>query len=158
MRKRICTLLCGLSLVLLLSACSTQKKSSNTTDTTGTAESSQITKNDTIVDGIELKVSGVTKKTVVDAKKKKCTVYFAKVEGKNVSSSAKGLGAIDFLLKMKDGKEKEVSTDLNSFGNEIQPEATIKGELYFPLKENEIPKSIEYKPANDVLYSWNVNK
>lgn len=143
------------SMTLFLGGCSTASQSNASASSTSSAIS---TKKDqsVIVDGIELTVDQFSQKKMVDNKKKEQTVFTAHVTGKNVTGASKGLGAIDFILKTSDGKEHQVSTDLSSFGNDIDTAKTIEGDLYFTLGKNDSPKTIEYKPADKVLYSWTV--
>ncbi len=135
----------SLMAVLVLGGCSqadqkkdTQKKSSESV----------------IVNGLELELSGFEEKKMLDVNQKEQDVYTVHVKGKNVSSSNKGLGAIDFILETKDGKEVEVTSDLASFGGEVKTSGTIEGDLFFTLKSNQEPSEVQYKPEKDDLYSW----
>ncbi|WP_221635723.1 DUF4354 domain-containing protein [Listeria aquatica] len=108
-----------------------------------------------VVDGIEL---AVKQEETTDIKKDKETkrLYSFNISGKNVSSTNKGLGSIDFQLKTTKGKIIKVDDSLATFGNEIKKDKTIKGKAYFSVNANEKVSEIEYKPVDDVLVAWKI--
>ncbi|EOD7438602.1 DUF4352 domain-containing protein [Enterococcus faecium] len=146
--------LSALFMGLLLTGCGGHQATPTTTTTT----SSEVKEESVIVNGLELTLSGFSQKEMVTANQKKQQVYVVHVKGKNVSSSDKGLGAIDFVLKTTDGKTHQVTSELASFGNELQNSKSIEGDLYYSLSKNEKPKMVEYKPTDKVLYSWKATK
>ncbi|MBC1936805.1 hypothetical protein HCA69_10535 [Listeria grandensis] len=108
-----------------------------------------------VVDGIELTVK---QEETTDMKKGDLTnrLYSFSISGKNISTTKKGLGAIDFLVKTTNGKKIKVDDSLETFGNEIEKDKTITGRAYFSVGANEKVSEIEYKPADDVLMVWKI--
>ena len=150
-----------LSMAFFVAGCndsSNQSKTTAASDAATGAVSTAQTEDAVIVNGLELTVGQFSQKNMVDDGGKQHSVFTAHVTGKNVSGATKGLGAIDFVMKTADGKEQEVTADLSSFGNEIESTKTIEGDLYFSLDKKETPKAIAYKPADKVLYSWDIDK
>ncbi|EIA19563.1 hypothetical protein X560_1499 [Listeria fleischmannii 1991] len=146
----------GLGSVLLLAACSPGTGDEKKTDTKATETAKAETK-DTVVDGLKIKV----KKQEVDEKvsdKKKQQLYTFTISGENMSSTNKGLGAVDFVLKTKDGKEIEVDPSMAMFGDEIKPGKTLEGKASFAVDEKQTATKLLYKPLDKVLAEWDVSK
>lgn len=148
---------CGL---LLLGGCQTKNEDKKTADSSEKAKVEQAsTKKQlgktTVVDGIELTVSNVQTKPVASEKEKK-TLYTVDIKGKNISSFAKGLGAIDFQLVTKDGKKHKISTNYNAFGTELETEKEVEGTAYFELAEKDKVSKIDYIPSDKSLMSWDI--
>lgn len=109
-----------------------------------------------VIDGLEITVSQLeTSNIIVDGQNKK--LYGFDVHGKNISSVAKGLGAIDFVLTTEDGKEYELDDSISAFGNELKQEEEIEGKIYFSIESGKKVKTVGYKPSNEVLISWEIN-
>ncbi|EHU9676999.1 DUF4352 domain-containing protein [Enterococcus faecalis] len=150
-------LLILIPLIILVAGCSTEKKSVQTTGTREVTEEKKNVTKPVIIDGLELIIKTQGVKELINSEQKKQQVYVISVESKNVASSEKGIGAIDFKLKLSNKKVVDVTTELSSFGDSIQSGEKLIGELYFPLKDGDKPIQLQYMPANDVLYSWEVD-
>ncbi|WP_348921855.1 DUF4352 domain-containing protein [Enterococcus rotai] len=166
MKKVMLTI--GLGLSLLLVGCNAKTNNVKDTDSSGNgAKIEQVTKKDgskaedkgtpVVVDGIEITISDMQTREAVGEKQAKQTLYSFHVKGKNISFSEKGLGSIDFILKTKDGKEHTISENYNIFGDGIDENEEIEGDLYFLLDNDAEVESLEYKPLDDVLMTWELN-
>ena len=139
----------GLSLILLLSACS-----GNTSDI-DKAETVKTTKS-TIVDGIKLKVIKQELDEIKIEGKTKQLLTFT-VSGENISSIERGLGSVDFVLKTKDGKEVDVDPSMVMFGEAISPGKILEGKVVFTLNEKQTATKLIYKPLEEALAEWEVS-
>ncbi|WP_239256600.1 DUF4352 domain-containing protein [Listeria ilorinensis] len=110
-----------------------------------------------VVDNLKMNVKAMDTAEKVSDKKKQ-TLYTFTVSGENVSSSKKGLGSIDFILKTEDGKEVKIDDSLATFGDEIEPGKSIEGKVYFSLGEGQKASKLIYKPADKELAEWDVSK
>ena len=164
MKKKV--LIIGLGLTLLLAGCGANEN--NKTD--GSGESIKIEKKEnskkskeeksdktTVVDGLEITISDMQTREAVGENQTKQTLYSFHVKGKNISFSEKGLGSVDFVLKTADGKEHTISENYNIFGNGISENEEIEGDLYYLLDKDTEVKSLEYKPVDKVLMTWELN-
>ena len=153
-KKIISYITCLALLVVILSGCGVQGNTKNN-DKTNTSQESKVT-DSIIINGLELKLSGFEQKKMIDENQKEIQVYTAHVFGKNVSSSEKGLGAIDFILNTDKDTEVKVTTKLSSFGSSISSGKEVKGDLYFEIPKGENPNSISYAPVDKNLYKWKI--
>lgn len=110
-----------------------------------------------VIDGLEITVNKPEKKEIKDDKKDK-VLYTIHVKGKNISSVSKGLGSIDFRLQTKDGKQHSVSTKYNIFGQEINPDEEIEGDLYFELDKKDDVDQLVYFLSDQKHIAWNLNE
>ncbi|HFR3101126.1 TPA: hypothetical protein ACHU8X_002550 [Enterococcus faecalis] len=110
-----------------------------------------------IADGLKISVSNpkIYKMNTGDAKK---NVYTFEISGENVSSSDKGLGSINFVLKMQDGKEVNIDPDLDSFGDEVKKNKSISGPVSFAIEEKNKPQKIIYKVSDKNLAEWDIKQ
>lgn len=146
----------GLVGILLLSACSGNTDSAKKTDTDQT-EKAKVEEKNIVVDGLKIKI----KKQEVNQKvsnKKKQQLYTFTISGENMSSTNKGLGAVDFVLKTKDGKEIQIDTSMAAFGNEIKPGKKLEGKASFVVDEKQAATKLIYKPLDKELAEWDVSK
>lgn len=143
----------GIVIVSILSACSSKEIKAD-------QEVEQVKKSGklgeaVVAEGIELEVMQ-NKATSIVKKKKKKILYRFKVSGTNVSQSTKGLGAIDFVLKTKAGKEIKIDDSVEAFGDTINAEKSISGTVYFSVDQNVEISKLVYKPRNKEVVSWKV--
>lgn len=163
MKKKI--LIIGLGLTLLLASCDANEN--NKTDSSGNSikiekKENKKTKEEksdkiTVVDGLEITISDMQAREAVGDKQTKQTLYSFHVKGKNISFSEKGLGSVDFVLKTADGKEHTISENYNIFGNGVLENEEIEGDLYYLLDKAAEVRSLEYKPVDKVLMTWELN-
>lgn len=158
-------LLISFSLValLFLGACSgtdsksnqnnkNQDKSSETKQETGSALTEPV-----VVNGMELTIEQLKTTAVSSGEgKENKNLYGFEINGKNISSTKSGLGAIDFVLTTSDGKEHAIDDTIVNFGNEIEPDKSITGKMYFAIDKNHKITKLSYKPEDKVLNSWDV--
>ncbi|MEG0256181.1 DUF4352 domain-containing protein [Vagococcus sp.] len=141
----------GLGMVLLLSACSGSENKNETTKVETAAESKSV-----VIDGIRIKIKKQELDEItVDGKIKQLLTFT--VSGENISSTEKGLGSVDFILKTKDGKELEVDPSMVMFGDAISPGKTLTGKVSFTLNEKQTATKLVYKPLDKELAEWEVS-
>ncbi|MSD83867.1 DUF4352 domain-containing protein [Lactobacillus curvatus] len=157
-------MLMSFSSILLLGACSTKENSASkanndTAQTTKQKETTNQFNKAIVANGMEITVKKL--KTVDSANgttKSSKNLYGFDISGKNISSGTKkGLGAIDFTLKTTDGKTHQIDDRVNNFGNEVSEGETVSGKAYFSINKGEKVQSLQYKPMNKVLISWQLN-
>lgn len=150
----------SLGAVLFLAACSENTKSEKNTDTKQTEKAeveAKVEDKDTVVDGLKIKI----KKQEVNKKvsnSKTQQLYTFTISGENMSSTNKGLGAVDFVLKTKDGKEIQIDPSMAAFGNEIEPNKQLEGKASFAVDEKQTATKLVYKPLDKELAEWEVSK
>lgn len=141
----------GLGMILLLSACSGSRNTNETTKVESAKESKS-----TIIDGIKIKIKKQELDEItVDGKIKQLLTFT--VSGENISSTERGLGSVDFILKTKDGKELEVDPSMTMFGEAISPGKTLTGKVSFTLNEKQTATKLIYKPLDKKLAEWEVS-
>lgn len=139
----------GLSMILLLSACSGNTSEIDKSETAETTKS-------TIVDGIKLKLKKQELDEItIDGKTKQLFTFT--VSGENIASTERGLGSVDFVLKTKDGKEVDVDPSMVMFGEAISPGKTLEGKVVFTLDEKQTATKLIYKPLEEALAEWEVS-
>lgn len=143
----------GVISVLILSACAGQSEKSSSTDHKQaiSAKTKAI-----VANGLKIEV----KKQEVNQKaegKKQQQLYTFSIEAENVSAINKGIGAIDFVLKLKNGKEIKVDPSMAAFGDELKKGKSIKGTASFAVNSNETASKLVYKPVEKGLAEWDVN-
>ncbi|MBO1301128.1 MULTISPECIES: DUF4352 domain-containing protein [Enterococcus] len=111
----------------------------------------------TVIDGLEITINKPEKKAITDEKGDKI-LYTFHVKGKNISSVTKGLGSIDFSLETKDGKQHSVSTNYTVFGQELDANQEIEGDLYFELNKNDSIEQLIYLVSDQKHIAWDLNK
>ncbi|WP_088809675.1 MULTISPECIES: DUF4352 domain-containing protein [Listeria] len=145
----------GLSSVLLLTACSSdgnQEYKAEKTEQKAKAETK-----DTVVDGLKIVIKNQEVNEKVTEKETQ-KLYTFTISGENMASTNKGLGAVDFVLKTKDGKEFEVDPSMAMFGDEIKPGKTLEGKASFAIPENQTAMKLIYKPLDKELAEWDVEE
>lgn len=144
---------------LLLAGCQNQSEKSADESQLKVETTKQMENKDgtVIIDGIEMKLSKPEVKKVVSDKKEQKT-YTVHVKGKNISSTAKGLGSIDFSGKSEKEKEIAVDSNFSLFGDEIAPEKSVEGDLHFTVDKKDTLKEISYKPGKDSLITWEMKQ
>lgn len=143
----------GVAVVLLLSACAGQSEQTASTNSTKniTAKTKAV-----IVNGLKIKVE----KQEVDPKieeNKKQSLYTFSIKVDNVSATNKGIGAIDFVLKLKSGKEIKIDSSMFAFGDELKVGKSIQGKAFFTVNSKQIPSKLVYQPVKKDLAEWDVN-
>lgn len=157
-------MLISFSSILVLGACSAKdnnlsKPNNNTTQTTNQKETDNKFNKSIVANGMEITVKKLKPVDSANGSSKSSkNLYGFDILGKNISSGTKkGLGAIDFILKTTDGKTHKIDDTVNNFGNEVSEGRVVSGKAYFSINKDKTVESLQYKPLNKVLISWQLN-
>lgn len=159
MKKK--TLVFFMSATMLLVGCSSNEKTDSTDGKQNQSEETVVSINKEekgfVYNGLELNIKDVSVDDTVDQKGEDKELYTVTVSINNISDEEQGIGAIDFLLIDKDGKEHTISEEMNAFGGMVEPGAESEEKVFFLLNPDQSAEKIAYKPAEDVVKEWAVN-
>lgn len=150
--------------ILFLGACSgTVDESKNTSDsksknTSDSESKSTLLEEPVVINGIEFTVKEQKKvNSIITDDKKEYELYRFEIFGKNLSyQKSSGFGSNEFVVVTTDGKEQVPDSRMTYFGEEIEGNKELIGDLYFSLEDDQKIEKLQYKIDGKLIHSWDI--